>query len=453
MKLSRIFFTHLLILLWVLFLVISIVSYYTLAKVEIDRYKDVLKKSILLLEPQLQSEPQSKIKQFRALLGERITLIAPDGNVIAESDYNKEEMENHATRPEILQAKKEGWGSAVRHSATLQKDLLYVAKLRKDGSFLRTAIALETIRQNFLMLWLKFLGIFGLFVVVALGVSYLLSRRIDREISKIVRFLEDLSNKRYGWLRVDFAKEFEIIGSYLNQLARRLKRREEKKEKFTKKIKQLSRQRSDLISAVSHEFKNPIAIMKGYAQTLMEDSDIPHWQRQRFLQKIYAASDKLTYMIDRLTLAIRMESGKLVLQKSRFDLCEVAKEAAKFLQERYKDRVILVECAPSQVIADRQMILTVIENLIDNALKYSENEVVVRVVEGEVSVEDKGVGLKPEQIDKITKKFYRVQNSWDNSMGLGLFIVSYLLELHESTLKIESEYGKGSRFSFRLNTF
>jgi signal transduction histidine kinase len=92
-------------------------------------------------------------------------------------------------------------------------------------------------------------------------------------------------------------------------------------------------------------------------------------------------------------------------------------------------------------------------NLLDNALKYSELEVRLIVKEGCVRVIDKGIGIKPEEIEKITKKFYRTgANSWDNSMGLGLYIVSYILKLHGSELEIDSAYKEGSEFRFCLNS-
>ena len=98
------------------------------------------------------------------------------------------------------------------------------------------------------------------------------------------------------------------------------------------------------------------------------------------------------------------------------------------------------------------MIELVIVNLVDNALKYSEEEVSITLTEHTLSIRDKGIGIAPAELDKITSKFYRVQkNRWDNSMGLGLSIVSYILKLHDTTLNIESALGVGSTFSFKLD--
>ena len=103
------------------------------------------------------------------------------------------------------------------------------------------------------------------------------------------------------------------------------------------------------------------------------------------------------------------------------------------------------------VDADRTIMEIVLKNLMENALKYSKDEVVVKIDKGNVSVIDKGTGISSSDISKVTKKFYRSgTHSWDNSMGLGLSIVKRILALHGTELEIESEEDKGSTFSFHI---
>jgi len=93
----------------------------------------------------------------------------------------------------------------------------------------------------------------------------------------------------------------------------------------------------------------------------------------------------------------------------------------------------------------------VLSNLLDNALKYSDDDVSITIAKERLSVTDKGTGIEPKELKKITSKFYRIRkHSWDNSMGLGLAIVSYILKLHHSTLDIKSSVGTGSTFGFDL---
>ncbi len=93
----------------------------------------------------------------------------------------------------------------------------------------------------------------------------------------------------------------------------------------------------------------------------------------------------------------------------------------------------------------------VLTNLLDNALKYSEEDVVISIVKGRLIVTDRGMGIAPKELEQIASKFYRVhKNSWDNSMGLGLAIVSYILKLHHCELEIKSKVTEGSSFGFDL---
>jgi signal transduction histidine kinase len=101
--------------------------------------------------------------------------------------------------------------------------------------------------------------------------------------------------------------------------------------------------------------------------------------------------------------------------------------------------------------ADRTLLEIVLKNLMENALKYSKDEVLVKINADQISVMDKGAGISSADITKVTKKFYRSgTHSWDNSMGLGLSIVKSILALHGTTLEIESEEEKGSTFSFHI---
>ncbi len=444
LRLHHIFFFHLLALLGILFVFVSLFSYYGIRQIEIDDYTNDLQTILAVLND------KADIKTIDKKTHLRVTLIDKNGKVLAESRFDPKQMENHLYRPEIQEALKRGWGKSVRYSATLHQDFLYIAKRLSDGKFLRLAKALKEIKEHFITLWLRFMAIFVLFILIALFVSFVLSKKIKAQMQNILDYVEALQQKEYEKkLPVSFSKEFQILSNQLKKLVKRLKKREEKKECYTKKIKQISRQRTELIGAISHEFKNPVAIINGYAQTLLEE-EVPEKLQKRFIQKIHEASDKISYMIDRLSLAMKFESDSLKPRKEHFDICEVLRKSAEFLKNRYKNREIIVECRPVSIYADRQMIETVILNLLDNAIKYSELPVIAKIEDEQLKIIDRGIGIKPKDIKKLTKKFFRVRQSWDNSMGLGLYISDYILQLHHTHLRIESQYSKGSCFCFSL---
>jgi signal transduction histidine kinase len=156
-------------------------------------------------------------------------------------------------------------------------------------------------------------------------------------------------------------------------------------------------------------------------------------------------------MLDRLTLSVKLENGDLKVNKSEFELGQLCHEVASNLLLKHKNRDIVVLVESSTLFTDKTMLELVLINLIDNALKYSKNDVVVALEGQRLLVKDSGIGIKEDELQKVTSKFYRVdKNSWDNSMGLGLAMVTYTLKLLDSSLELESKFGKGSTFGFGI---
>ncbi|MDD5405652.1 MAG: HAMP domain-containing sensor histidine kinase [Sulfurovaceae bacterium] len=237
----------------------------------------------------------------------------------------------------------------------------------------------------------------------------------------------------------------------IQKLIKKSQKKKTLKEKMDAKINLKNRQRNDMISALAHEFRNPIAAIMGYATTLEEDHDIPTELRDRFLTKIYNNSQKIENLLARLILWNKFESGEASLHESTFDIHTLASESRQYLLEKYPNRIIDIEGEHRIVNADRTLLEVVMKNLMENALKYSKDEVKVIINNDSVDVIDKGVGISSQDIEKVTKKFYRSgEHAWDNSMGLGLAIVKKILSLHHTHLDIKSEEGKGSVFSFNL---
>jgi signal transduction histidine kinase len=280
---------------------------------------------------------------------------------------------------------------------------------------------------------------------------YFGAKRVRKELKNVENYLSGSSDlSRLSSSARFFTKEFESINLKLIKTLQQIRQREREKRKYTAKIKLKNRQRSDMLSAIAHEFRNPIAAIMGYSQTLTEDEDIPTGLRLKFLGKIYNNGEKIEELLSRLLLWNRFESGKQKLQISKFDLKPLVHEIAVNLEEKYH-REIDVFGDAFVVKADKALIEITIKNLIENALKYSTEVVDVEISNQKVSVMDKGVGISAENIDKVTKKFFRTDDhSWDNSMGLGLAIVKQILKLHHMVLQIESEENVGSTFSFEF---
>ncbi|WP_459884721.1 sensor histidine kinase [Caminibacter profundus] len=244
---------------------------------------------------------------------------------------------------------------------------------------------------------------------------------------------------RISFFKFFFKKEYKEI--------EKLKEENRKLKKENKKLKIMNSFKDEVISAISHEFKNPISIINGYIETILE-TNLDEKTKLKFLNKIHKNTNRLSELINRLYLITKLENQKLKPKLTKFRLDLVAKN----LIEGMEDRIIL-NAKEIEVFADKNLIEIVLQNLISNALKYSKDEVIVNITKNKVEVIDKGIGIDEKNLELIKQKFFRIaKNDWDNSLGLGLAIVEHILKLHGTNLKIESKKGKGSNFYFDITS-
>ena len=382
----------------------------------------------------------------------RLTIIKADGTILVESHQQKNKHINYKYQDEIVQANKEPFGMKIRHSFLLDKDYLYIAKRYPyQGSFLyiRLSKEIKKIDKQILLLSLKIFSVLVLFFLGIFFIMYKIGKEIEKETIKIVTFLTALTKKEKNtYIYSNFSTEFLQITKLLTKVAQILDKKEKQKSKYTAKLQLLNRQKDDIISAISHEFKNPIAIINGYCQTLLEDKNLNENIRIKFLKKIYKNGVKLNELIDTLRLSIKLESKKQSLSFSTINLYEVVKDSVENIEINYPKRKILIKGKKDVMLkADRALMGVVLSNLIENGCKYSEDDVIVTITKNSIEIQDSGIGISQKDIEKITNKFYRVhENSWNNSLGLGLFIVNNILELHRFQLKITSKENVGSTF-------
>ncbi len=456
LKLSQLFFRRTALILTATFLIAALLGYFLLRQIQIDAHTRMLRNTLFILAQTLRNIPPSQIPTTLSTIyhktGFQITILSIDGDKIFIPDSLAANIKKCTNCPEIIQAKKSAWGESIRYSHALHEERLYVA-YKADRFILHAAYSLANIRNQLLELWLKALIFFALILLTIFILSLRLNRQIERDSSHLHRMLEELLEKRYSTEipPVDCCSEFAEIRRMGRKVAKKLSKRERQKAKYTKKLKNLTRRQSDIISAISHEFKNPISAIMGYAQTLEDEQNLDPHIRKRFLAKIRNNARKIAAMIDRLSLATRLENRVLQPKLSHFDLYGVISSVRETLLQKYPNRTIEMECQDIQIKADRDMIEQAVMNLVENALKYSSDRVTVRCDGKKLEVIDRGVGIEADELEKITKKFYRINHlTWNNSIGVGLYIVKYILRLHDTSLEIQSTPKKGSIFGFTL---
>lgn len=217
--------------------------------------------------------------------------------------------------------------------------------------------------------------------------------------------------------------------------------------------------KNDFIGMVSHELKTPLTAINGFVQVLQRKAKKDEDNYAIIaLDKAHSQIRKMTAMINGFLNVSRLESGKLLIEKTNFSLDELLKET---IEETYvsqsSHQIILNPTCEVNINGDRNKIGNVISNLISNGLKYSDNGTRIEITcklhdtEVEILIKDEGIGIKPEDIDKLFERYYRVQgNHTISGFGIGLYLSAEIIERHNGRIWVESEEGKGSVFHFTL---
>lgn len=229
-------------------------------------------------------------------------------------------------------------------------------------------------------------------------------------------------------------------------------------------MKEMEDYRKEYIGNVSHELKTPLFSIQGYIETLrdggVEDLSI----RDKYLQRIDSSVERLLNIVKDLDMINRFEAGQIELKYSTFDINHLIQEVFDLLEMEAERQSMTMQLQTTQsqlfVFADKQRISQVLINLISNAVKYANREeaqIIVSTREGvqniHISVEDNGMGIKPENLPRIFERFYRVESSRnrkEGGSGLGLAIVKHIMEAHKQTISVESVYLSGTKFKFKL---
>jgi PAS domain S-box-containing protein len=223
--------------------------------------------------------------------------------------------------------------------------------------------------------------------------------------------------------------------------------------------------RSTFISVISHELQTPIAIIKGYASTLARaDAPLDQQLLRRRLQAVEEEADRLNKLVSNLLYASRIQAGGLQMEIAPLDLSRLIQRVALRLRVKSPGVTVRLDLAPNlpTVMADRDRIEEVLENLLDNAVKYSPHRRVITVAarptsdEVIVSVSDEGMGISLRDQEEIFERFRQAgghaggQARATQGAGLGLYICRAIVEAHGGHIRVESVLHQGSTFSFSL---
>ena len=460
LKIHQLFLrTYITIFLLILFS-LGIITYFWSKQIYITQIEKNLIQNIDTLSIFLKSKNNIEnittiVPELHKKLNFRITIINESGEVIADSDKELSLIKNHLNRKEIIEARTKELGKDTRKSETIDKDLFYVAKkivISNETYYIRIADYINNISDNFIRFAFEIFLFITFFLLISFLATYFISIRIKNETDSILYFLTQLSNNNKTAIPIvsNYTYEFNKITKLLNKVAFKLSKRERQKAKQNAKLKLANRQKDEIISALSHEFKNPIAIISGYSETIINDELMPQAVKNKFLTKIHTNANKMSQIIDKLRLTLKLEEGKQEIQLLPCSMKRLIENCVSDLKGKYKNREIEISGVDITLKVDETLISMAISNLIENALKYSEDEIIVNISSESICIIDRGIGIEEKELANINQKFYRISNNgWNNSLGLGLFIVQSVLTLHNFKLEITSEFKKGSQFCIK----
>ena len=225
---------------------------------------------------------------------------------------------------------------------------------------------------------------------------------------------------------------------------------------------QIERMRADFVANASHELRTPLASLSGFIETIQGAAKHDEKAQVRFLGLMRSQADRMRRLIDDLLSLSRIEMNEHVRPSADVDLAQAAghvRDTLSGMAQEFGCELKVKTDGPLPVLGSRDELVQVLQNLMENALKYGSSGKLIEVecrrngAFAEVIVRDHGPGIAPEHIPRLTERFYRVNVQESRSRGgtgLGLAIVKHIVNRHRGRLIIASEIGKGSEFTIRL---
>jgi len=495
----------------------------------------------------------------------RVTIIARDGTVLGDSEEDPASMENHADRPEVINALNSGLGESTRYSITLGQRMMYVAvPIYYEGEVLgvaRVSLPLDAVESAVQRVTVSIIIAMAVATVLVILAAWLISRLTTRPIRKLTTASRRISSGELGQkIAIEARDEVGELAHAFNEMSSRLKETVETisedrtrlasildnmadgvimadaegnislanqaaeslfniKEpenkplieavrdfeiddllklclKTTKmqsvqyesgtykhylraiavpitgsgvlllfqdltSLRNLQTTRRELIGNISHEFRTPLAGIKAMVETLHGGAIDDKKAAGDFLNRIDSEVDRLTQLVAELTELSRIETGKAELKLEPLNLNNLVDEVIAQLSPQAERQLLTVskELAADlpSVSADSARLRHVIVNLIHNAIKFTDAGGRITVTtrgEGNsitVAIADTGRGIASDDLPHVFERFYKGDKARaGEGTGMGLAIAKHIIEAHGGDIRVESEEGRGSTFSFSL---
>ena len=298
----------------------------------------------------------------------------------------------------------------------------------------------------------------GMYFASAIFASALSFLVIYAFTAKLTNPLRQMSNATKAYAQGDFSKRVNVRGSdELAELCQSF-------NQMATALSVLESSRRSFVANVSHELKTPMTTIGGFIDGIL-DGTIPPEKHDEYLQIVSCEVKRLSRLVTSMLNLSKIEAGELEIKPAKFDISQLAINCMLTFEQEIEKKNISIEgfedLSQIFVFADRDMIYQVVYNLVDNAVKFTDENGKITVFAGETknnkiyfSIENTGEGISSEETGRIFERFYKVDKSrsYDvKSAGLGLYLCKTIVEMHGGRIFVESEKGKFTRFTFLIN--
>lgn len=281
--------------------------------------------------------------------------------------------------------------------------------------------------------------------VVAIGGVIWFVKYLIQPITKLTEATKEVSRENFNYpLQIKRNDEIGLLVKGFNKMQNQLQQNDEVRKTF--------------INNVSHDFQSPLMNIQGYAE-LLRANELTESERNDYLQIIDHESKRLSNLTKQLLLLTSLDQKNYPMKYSKVNIAEQIKQTIRryqwLLEEKEID--ILHKLSSITIMADAELLINVWDNLLTNAIKYNvqRGTITINVSQKEsflyITVEDTGIGMKKEEVSHIFERFYRVDSARKKGgTGLGLSIVKQIIDLHNGTIKVNSQIGQGTTFMISL---
>lgn len=411
------------------------------------------------------------LKEQKPSLVFRISVITEDRKTLYDSAAKPTlglTQESIVNSPEVQQAFAQGQGYFENYSKSLDQPFAYMAKaFSAHGKkyILRTAFPLTYVNEltknfelSFIILSVLALLLFSLLTTTLL---HYLTKPIQTIISAVSSYQETKKIPEITLSKAQTSDDVFKLASTINSLSesvqgqvQALTEERNKKEKLLETLK-------DFIANASHELKTPITIISGFSEMLQEHKNIPSEQLEEIAGRIHRNCQRMNVLVKDLLILADVEDLPLH-QFEQIDLEKlVQKVAANITEYSQNHHLTIVNRSHKKILFEgaSDLIEMALYNLIQNAIRYSKPPAQVTVTLDqkdnwvEIEVQDQGIGIPKEDLERIFERFYRVDKARSQKLGgsgLGLAIVDTIIKKHKGKMAVQSEFGKGSQFTMFL---